>query len=62
MTQFGATVWTKLNLHSARTISYSSNWVWAVQSVQYLSSKATVFFGSQVTVQTWKMVTSCLHC
>ena len=44
MTQFGATVWTKLNLHSARTISYSSNWVWAVLSVQHLSSKATFFF------------------
>ena len=47
MTQFGATVWTKLNLHSARTISYSSNWVWAVQSVQHLSSKATVFLAAK---------------
>ena len=43
-TQSGATVWTKLisNLHSARTIWYSSNWIWVINSCYNLYTEEKV--------------------
>ena len=43
-TQSGATVWTKLisNLHSARTIWYSSNWMWVINSCYNLYTEEKV--------------------